>query len=164
SEDGTISGWRQPLGTSAEVLQTASADNSYKGLALENVAGNSYLFGADFKGGQIDVLKGSSGAPNLTGSFTDPNLPSGYAPFNIQNLGGTLYVSYAVVGATGDDVAGAGNGVVDAFDAQGTLIRRIATGGVLNSPWGLAIAPASFGTLAGKLLVGNFGDGMIHAF
>jgi uncharacterized protein (TIGR03118 family) len=164
SEDGTISGWRPSLGTNAEVLQTALPSNSYKGLTLESVSGNSYLFAADFEDAQIDVLKGSAGAPDLSGSFTDPNLPSGYAPFNIQNLGGTLYVTYAVVGPDGDDVAGAGNGIVNAFDAQGNLVRRIATGGVLDSPWGLAIAPTSFGDLAGKLLIGNFGDGTIHAF
>ena len=165
SEDGTISGWRGALGTTAEVLQTASSDNVYKGLTLGASGGNPYLYAANFRTGEIDVLKGSPGAPNLLGNFTDPNLPAGYAPFNIANLGGSLYVSYAVQDAAKhDEVPGAGNGIVDVFDLQGVLIRRLATGGLLDAPWGMAIAPSSFGDLAGELLVGNFGDGTINAF
>jgi uncharacterized protein (TIGR03118 family) len=164
SEDGTVSGWRLALGTTAEVLQTADPANSYKGAALGTIGANSYLYLADFAGGEVDVLKGDVSAPSLAGSFLDPNLPAGFAPFNVQILGGTLFVTYAVVGPDGDDVPGAGNGVVDAFDLQGNLIARISAGGVLDSPWGLAIAPASFGDFAGNLLVGNFGDGRIHAF
>jgi uncharacterized protein (TIGR03118 family) len=165
SEDGTISGWRGALGTFAEVLQTASSDNVYKGATLGVISGNAYLYSANFKSGRIDVLKGSSGAPDPTGSFSDPNLPAGYAPFDVANLGGTLYVSYAVqdAGKT-DDVPGAGHGLVDEFDLQGNLVRRFAAGGTLDSPWGMAIAPSSFGTFAGDLLVGNFGDGTINAF
>jgi len=110
-------------------------------------------------------LKGNAGAPSLSGTFVDPNLPSGYAPFNIQNLGGVLYVTYAVQdGSKKDDVAGPGNGIVDAFDLQGNLIRRLVTKSVLNSPWGLALAPAGFLDVGGDLLVGNFGDGTINAF
>ena len=111
------------------------------------------------------MLKGSSGAPSLSGNFTDPNLPASYTPFNVANLGGTLYVSYAVqdVGGT-EDVPGPGNGIVDRYDLQGNLLGRVATGGLLNSPWGLAIAPSSFGSFAGDLLVGNFGDGRITAY
>ena len=165
SEDGTISGWRGALGTAAETLQAASADNVYKGAALGAVGGASYLYAANFKAATIDILKGTAAAANLTGNFTDPNLPSGYAPFNIANLGGTLYVSYAVRDAGGtEDVAGPGNGIVDRYDLQGNLLGRLATGGSLNSPWGLAIAPSSFGDFAGKLLVGNFGDGTISAY
>jgi uncharacterized protein (TIGR03118 family) len=165
SEDGTISGWRPALGTVAEVLQTALPDNVYKGLAFATIGSNSYLYAANFRAGTIDVLKGSSGAPDLMGRFVDPNLPAGYAPFNIANLGGDLYVSYAVQdSAKHDEVAGAGMGVIDVFDLQGNLIRRLAAGGLLNAPWGLAIAPSSFGDLKGELLVGNFGDGTIDAF
>jgi uncharacterized protein (TIGR03118 family) len=112
----------------------------------------------------VDVLKGSAGAPNLAGSFVDPNLPSGYAPFNVLVLGGSIYVTYAVVGPTGDDVAGAGNGIVDKYNLNGTFVGRLVTGGLLNSPWGMAIAPSGFGDLGGDLLVGNFGDGRIHAY
>jgi len=110
-------------------------------------------------------VKGSSGAPALAGTFTDPLLPSGFAPFNIQNLGGTLYVTYAQQdSAKHDEVPGAGLGLVDAYNLQGNLIGRLATGGGLNAPWGLAIAPTSFGAMAGALLVGNFGDGFINAY
>jgi uncharacterized protein (TIGR03118 family) len=165
SEDGTISGWRNALGTTAEVLQTASLDSVYKGLALGTSSGDSYLYAANFKAGSIDVLKGDAGAPDLPGKFIDPNLPSGYAPFDVANLGGTLFVSYAVQDASGtDDVPGPGHGIVDAFDLQGNLLQRVASGGSLDSPWGLAIAPSSFGSFAGDLLVGNFGDGHIDAF
>jgi uncharacterized protein (TIGR03118 family) len=163
SEDGTISGWRPALGTTAEVLATVTGA-SYKGSALGTSGGVSYLYSANFAAGTIDVLDGDLVPTTLAGSFTDPNLPAGFAPFNVQNLGGTLFVSYAVVGANGDDVAGLGNGVVDAFDLQGNFVRRITAGGALNSPWGLALAPFSFGSFAGALLVGNFGDGRIHAF
>jgi uncharacterized protein (TIGR03118 family) len=165
SEDGTVSGWRNPLGTAAETLQTGSADNVYKGTTLATLSGNTYLYNANFRAGTIDVLKGTALAPNLTGNFLDPNLPAGFAPFNIQNLGGTLYVTYAQQDATKhDDVAGLGLGYVDAFDTQGNLLSRVASQGTLNSPWGLAIAPSTLGSFAGDLLVGNFGDGRINAF
>ena len=165
SEDGTVSGWRGALGTTAETLAIASSANVYKGSAFASVGGNSYLYAANFRAGTIDVFKGASGAPSLTGSFTDPTLPSGYAPFNVQNLNGTLYVTYALQDAMKhDELAGAGRGIVDSFDLQGNLLARVAAGGTLNAPWGLAIAPSSFGAMAGDLLVGNFGDGRITAF
>jgi uncharacterized protein (TIGR03118 family) len=162
-EDGTFSGWRPALGTAAEPLASLSA--VYKGTTFGNVGGNGYAYAADFHGGVIQVFKGTASAPNLTGNFTDPNLPSGYTPFNVQDLGGKVYVSYAVPdSARHDEVPGAGLGVVDAFDQQGKFLNRVATGGTLNAPWGMAIAPSSFGALAGALLVGNFGDGRISAY
>jgi uncharacterized protein (TIGR03118 family) len=165
SEDGTISGWRSSLGTTAEVLQTPDSANVYKGTTLDTTGGHSYLLSANFRAGTIDVFKGDMNAPSLTGKFLDPNLPSGYAPFNIQVLGNRIYVTYALQdSAKHDDDPGAGHGFVDAFDAQGNLIGRVATMGTLNSPWGLAIAPASFTGFAGDLLVGNFGDGTINVF
>jgi len=167
SEDGTISGWRNvPAGnTMAEVLQLGSPSNSYKGTTQAIIGSFAYLYSTNFATGHVDVLKGNAANPNLTGSFTDPNLPSGYSPFGIANLGGTLYVTYAIRDPiTGDDVAAPGNGIVDAFDLQGNLLRRVGTGGTLDSPWGLAIAPASFGQFAGDLLVGNFGYGTINVF
>jgi uncharacterized protein (TIGR03118 family) len=164
SEDGTISGWRGALGTNAEVLEPASAD-SYKGAAIALIGSDAYLYSANFSGNEIDVLKGNAAAPNLTGTFTDPAIPAGFAPFNVQNLGGTLYVTYALRDpVTGDDVAGPGNGFVSAFDLQGNFLGRVASDGTLNSPWGLARAPASFGAFANDLLVGNFGDGRINVF
>jgi len=165
SEDGTISGWRGALGTTAEVLQPGDAANVYKGTTFDTTAGHSYLLSANFRAGTIDVLKGDAGAPDLAAKFIDPNIPSGFAPFNIRNLGGTLYVTYAKQdGAKHDDEAGAGNGFVDSYDLQGNFLGRVGSQGSLNSPWGLEIAPASFGPLAGDLLVGNFGDGTINAF
>jgi uncharacterized protein (TIGR03118 family) len=165
SEDGTISGWRGALGTNAEVLRTGDPANVYKGAAQATLNGYSYLYAANFRAGTIDVLKGDTSAPNLTGNFTDPNLAAGFAPFNVQKLGNTIYVTYAKQDSTGhDDLAGAGNGFVSAFDTNGNFIGRIASHGTLNSPWGLALAPAGFGDFGGDLLVGNFGDGTINAF
>jgi uncharacterized protein (TIGR03118 family) len=165
SEDGTISGWRGALGTTAETLQLGSAANVYKGLAFGSTSGGNYAYAANFRSGNIDVLKGSVANPNLTGTFIDPSLPAGYAPFNVQNLNGILYVTYAVQdGAKHDDVKGAGHGIVDTFDLNGNFLSRLVTGGALDSPWGLAIAPVGFGDVAGDLLVGNFGDGTIHAY
>jgi uncharacterized protein (TIGR03118 family) len=164
SEDGTISGWRGALGTLAEVLQTGLPSNVYKGATLDTTGGNSYLLAANFATGNIDVLKGDAGSPNLTGKFLDPNLPANYAPFNISVLGNTIYVTYAMQNGK-DDLPGAGHGIVNAFDLNGNLLGRIASvGGALNSPWGLAIAPSGFGSLSGDLLVGNFGDGHINIF
>jgi uncharacterized protein (TIGR03118 family) len=165
SEDGTISGWRGALGTSAETLQIGSPANVYKGTTAATITGHSYLYAANFRAGTIDVLKGDAAAPSLAATFTDPGLPSGYAPFNIQNLGGKLYVTYALQDASKhDDAPGAGHGIVSVFDTQGNFLGRVGTGGTLDSPWGLAIAPSSFGPFAGDLLVGNFGDGRINAF
>jgi uncharacterized protein (TIGR03118 family) len=167
SEDGTISGWRGSigLGGTAEVLQTASTDNVYKGTALDVFGGNAYLLSANFHSGNIDVMKGVPGAPNLPGNFVDPNLTAGYAPFNVQRLGNTIYVTYALQDADKhDDMKGAGHGFVSAFNLDGTFIGRVGSMGTLNSPWGLAIAPTSFGSIAGDLLVGNFGDGHINIF
>lgn len=165
SEDGTVSGWRGALGTTAEVLQLGNPDNIYKGVALGTTGGFSYAYAANFNTGNIDVIKGSGGAPALPGTFTDPNAVSGYAPFNIANIGGTLYVSYAKTGGGKDEVDGAGLGYVDTFNLDGTFLSRVVNpGGPLNAPWGFALAPSSFGSLAGDLLVGNFGDGTIDAF
>jgi uncharacterized protein (TIGR03118 family) len=166
SEDGTISGWRNALGSNAEVLRTGLSVNVYKGVALATIGGNTYLYAANFKSGAIDVLKGTPGAPNLTGKFTDPNLPASYAPFNIELIGGKLYITYAMTQAgSNDEQHGPGLGIVNVFDTQGNLIGRVASpGGPLNAPWGLAIAPSSFGSFAGDLLVGNIGDGTINAF
>jgi uncharacterized protein (TIGR03118 family) len=163
SEDGTVSGWRGALGTHAEVLQTGLPDNIYKGVTLITTGSDSYLLAANFKTGNIDVLKGNPGAPDLPGKFADPNLSANYAPFNISLLGGKIYVTYALQNGK-DDQPGPGHGFVDAFDLSGNLLGRIGTMGTLNSPWGLAIAPSGFGSLAGDLLVGNFGDGRINIF
>jgi uncharacterized protein (TIGR03118 family) len=163
SEDGTISGWRGALGTTAEVLQLSDPTNVYKGVALDATGGHSYLLSANFSTGKIDVLKGDAGAPDLAGKFVDPAIPNHYSPFNISKLGNTIYVTYALQNGK-DDSPGSGHGFVSAFDEHGNFLGRIGTAGALNSPWGLAIAPSGFGSLAGDLLVGNFGDGRINIF
>jgi uncharacterized protein (TIGR03118 family) len=166
-EDGIISGWRKPLGTIAERLVDNSAAGSvYKGLAFSTDGTNSYLYAADFHNNKIDVIP-SAGAPALTGNFTDPNVPSGYAPFNIQNIDnkGLLYVTYAKQDSAGmDDESCGGCGYVSVFDTNGVLQKSLVSQGSLNAPWGLALAPAGWGTFGGDLLVGNFGDGLINVF
>jgi uncharacterized protein (TIGR03118 family) len=167
SEDGTVSGWSGSigLGNTAVILQSPSTDNVYKGTTLVTIGGHTYLLSANFRSGNIDVLKGDIGAPDLAGKFTDPNLPAGFAPFNVQTFGNHVFVTYALQDAMKhDDVKGPGNGYVTEFNLDGTLVQRIGTQGTLNSPWGMAIAPASFGKFAGDLLVGNFGDGAINVF
>jgi uncharacterized protein (TIGR03118 family) len=164
TEDGTISGWNPNVNPAASVL---AVDNSgagavYKGLALATSATGTTLYAANFHAGTVDMF---NGAFQPIGSFTDPGLPPGYAPFNVQVLGGHLFVTFAQQNAEKhDDVAGAGHGFVDEFDLNGALVRRVISGGELNSPWGLALAPGNFGQFAGDLLVGNFGDGRVNAF
>lgn len=164
TEDGTISAWTS--GSSA-VLEV---DNSpfgavYKGLALGSNASGNLVYAANFNSGAVDVFDSSFAPTTVSGGFQDPNLPKGYAPFDIKNIGGFLYVTYAQQDAAKhDDVAGAGHGFVDVFNTDGVLQERLITRGALNSPWGLALAPAGFGPFGGELLVGNFGDGTINAF
>ena len=169
TEDGTISGWSPSVDFTHAIV---GVDRStvglgggavYKGLAIGAVGGSSLLYAANFRSGQVEMFDSHF---NLLSTFTDPNVAAGYAPFNVQNLGGTLYVTYALQDSTKhDDVAGAGNGYVDAFNLDGTFNRRIVSlGGQIDSPWGLDIAPAGFRSFAGDLLVGNFGDGTISAF
>jgi len=165
SQDGTISGWRSALVNAAETLVPASTANVYTGAAEVTSGTSSYLCSANFRNDSIDVINGTVTTPSLTGSFTDPTIPAGYAPYNIQLLGSNLYVTYAVQDAAKQNaVKGAGNGIVDVFDTEGNFLSRVASNGTLNAPWGLAIAPTSFGSYAGDLLVGNFGGGAINAY
>lgn len=156
TEKGTITGWRGALGTTAEQL-FARAGSVYKGLAVSN--DKSTLYAANFAAGTIDTF-GSSG---FVTAITDPTVPAGYAPFNIQNLGGKLFVTFALRNGV-DDVSGVGHGFVKVFDPVTTTYTGLVSQGVLNSPWGLALAPAGFGGFGGDLLVGNFGDGRINAY
>ena len=163
--DGHIAGWNG-VGTAAvDAVGTTGA--IYLGLAIANNGSGNFLYAANFADARVDVFNGTFDPPSppLSGSFTDPGLPAGYAPFGIQALGGRIYVAYAKQNADGDEeVAGEGFGYVDAFDTNGNFIERVASAGDLNAPWGLALAPANFGKFSGDLLVGNFGDGRIHAF
>lgn len=166
TEDGMIAGWSPSTGSTAlRAVIRSGTGASYKGLALGQVGGAPILYAANFASGSIDVFDATFSQSVLGGSFVDPNLPAGYAPFNIQNLAGSLYVAYARVDTPRiDALPGAGQGIVDVFDTSGNLLRRLATGGALNAPWGLALAPAGFGELSGAVLVGNFGDGTIHGY
>ena len=162
--NGTISGWAPSVDRASSVLAVdhSAAGAEYTGLTMLNGPTGTLLYAADFHGGKIEVFNSAFTRVN---SFTDTSLPHGYAPFNVQALGGNVFVTFALQDPAGKfDVPGAHHGFVDEFDAQGHLIQRIASRGPLDSPWGLAIAPASFGKLAGDLLVGNFGDGTIDAF
>jgi uncharacterized protein (TIGR03118 family) len=167
AEDGSISGWAG--GTTATVIIQPS-DKVYKGLAIASTAAGDFLYATDFHDGNVDVYNSSFVLQNMPGAFTDPTIPKGYAPFGIRNLEGIIYVTYALQDSDAhDDVPGVGHGFVNAFTTDGTLIRRVASKGPLNSPWGLELAPAGsppagFGKFGGDLLVGNFGDGKIHAY
>jgi uncharacterized protein (TIGR03118 family) len=165
SEDGTISGWNPAASpTVAQVAVNHSLEGAvYKGLAIAQTLAGDRIYATNFHAGTVEVF--DSAFNPVPGGFTDPTLPDGYAPFGVQNLGGTIYVTYALQDEDKhDDVPGQGHGFVNAFDAAGTLIRRVASKGQLDSPWGLAMAPADFGKFSGELLVGNFGNGRIHAF
>jgi len=167
TENGTISGWAPNVElTNAQLTVDNSAQHSiYKGLALAATGEGNFLYATDFHNGRIDVFDAAFHPVHWAGAFVDHKVPKGYAPFGIQNLQGDLYVTYAKQDEDAeDDVAGPGFGLVDVFDAQGHLLRRIATGGRLNAPWGLALAPADFGRFSNTLLVGNFGDGRISAY
>jgi uncharacterized protein (TIGR03118 family) len=164
SEDGTISGFKG--GTLAILAVDNSASGAvYKGLAIDDPTAGNFLYATNFHAGTIDVFDRAFNPVVIPGGFTDPNLPNGYAPFGIRSLGGVIYVTYALQDAAKhDDVPGQGHGYVDAFDPAGKLLRRVASKGQLNSPWGLALAPDAFGTFSNDLLIGNFGNGRIHAF
>src|SRR2546428_3007393 len=167
AEDGTISAFR---GAPIVIVKDNSATGAvYKGLAIAlGTSTGDLLYATNFHAGTVDVFNSTFAQVNSTlppGAFTDPDLPPGYAPFGIQNLNGVIYVTYALQDALKhDDVPGKGHGFVDAYDTKGTLLRRVASEGKLNSPWGLALAPPDFGFFSGDLLVGNFGDGKINAF
>jgi uncharacterized protein (TIGR03118 family) len=177
SETGVISAWNPNVGVvnnvrpsrTAEVGFTSPDNAVYKGLALAQVGSANFLYAADFHNNKIDVIDGQFNQVTLGKNgfetFTDPNLPSGYAPFNVALIGGKLYVSYAKQDADQhDDVAGHGHGFVDVFETNGHFDRRLISRGDLNSPWGMVQATANFGDFSNDLLVGNFGDGRIHAY
>jgi uncharacterized protein (TIGR03118 family) len=167
TEDGTISGWSPGVDLTHAILvvDNSARGANYKGLALAGNGTGFFLYAADFRNGRIDVFDRTFAPATLPGSFSDPTLPAGYAPFGIQNINGNLYVTYAKQDATREEaVTGKGLGYVNIFDTNGRLVRRLISRGKLNAPWGLALAPASFGKFGNKLLVANSGDGTITAY
>jgi uncharacterized protein (TIGR03118 family) len=163
-EDGRFYAWQPSTGTTLR-YDNSAAGAAYKGLAIgTDSAGKQLIYGADFANAKITVLDASYAPVTLDGDFSDPKLPAGYAPFNAQNIEGKIVVAFAKQKVGGDDEHGAGNGYVDMFDTDGHFERRLVTRGSLNSPWALAVAPASWGSLAGTLLVGNQGNGHVHAY
>jgi uncharacterized protein (TIGR03118 family) len=165
SESGTISGWSPAVNGTRSIAAVTTPGAVYKGIALATAASGPQLYATDFANGRVDVFNASFGPGVASGGFVDPNLPAGYAPFGISAVNGMLVVTYGKTqpGST-DEAHGPGLGVVDAFDTDGNLIARIATHGALNAPWGIALAPSSFGKFGGDLLIGNFGDGRINAY
>lgn len=168
TEDGVIAGWA-PSVDPAHALR--AVDNSaggaiYKGIALSAGGSGQLLYATDFHNAKVDVFDSTFAAVTLpAGAFTDSRVPPGFAPFGIAAINGDVYVTYAKQDDAGeDDVPGPGLGYVDVYDPNGKLLRRLASRGALNAPWGLAVAPAGFGHFGGSLLVGNFGDGRINAY
>lgn len=165
TEDGTISAWFGGPSATLEV-DNSGLTSVYKGLAMATSGGSTYLYATDFRLGTVDVFD-STFSPHSFGSgtFTDPSLPAGYAPFGIQNFGGNLYVTYALQNPSKhDDVPCPGCGFVDIYSSSGVLMQRLISAGFLNAPWGMTIAPAGFGPFGGDLLVGNFGNGWINVY
>src|SRR5215472_14822420 len=173
TENGTIDGWAPNVNSSGsnpstvtEVARDNGANAVYKGLATAKVRGKSYLYATNFRSGRVEAYDGTFTPVELPGGlFVDPGLPAGYGPFGIAEIKGMLYVTFAQQDATlHDDVAGPGHGLVDIFTNTGKFVRRLVSRGALNSPWGLALAPASFGLFGRDLLVGNFGNGVINVY
>jgi uncharacterized protein (TIGR03118 family) len=170
-EGGLISAWAQDSGATAVTAYDDGIINGanhavYKGLAIGSVSGATYLYATDLHNNKVDVFDTNFSKPAaMQGKFVDPNLPSGFVPFGITALNGQLYVTFAKQDAAmHDEITGSGLGYVDIFDFSGNLVSQFASAGALNAPWGIAVAPAGFGSLEGDVLIGNFGDGTINIF
>jgi uncharacterized protein (TIGR03118 family) len=165
SEAGQITAWSKTVSGDQAQTEFSSSTAVFKGLAIANTARGRFLYATDFHNTRVRVFDSKFRQVDDPGAFTDPNLPDGYGPFGIQTIDGKVYVTYAQQdGDRHDDVRGAGHGFVDVYDTSGRLLQRLISRGALNSPWGLVVAPKSFGVFGGDLLVGNFGDGTIHAY
>jgi uncharacterized protein (TIGR03118 family) len=164
STTGAVTGWNPQVSQTAAQLGYQSPDGSYTGIALASNGTSNHLYLANFGNRKIDVLNELFQLVELTGSFTDPELPVDYAPFNVATLNGKLFVAYAQQDANGEEIKGAHLGFIDVFDLNGNFLQRLVSQGKLNAPWAMVIAPPGFGDFSGDLLVGNFGDGRINAF
>lgn len=166
TEAGRISGWNPDVDPTNAINKVNHPNAIYKGLTLASTASGSRLYAANFSQARVDVFDGMFMPVTLApGAFRDPQVPKGFAPFNVQAIGDNIYVSFAKQDAAKEDeVDGHGLGYVDAFTTDGKLVHRLAPHGVFNAPWGMVMAPDSFGHFAGAVLVGNFGNGIIHAF
>jgi uncharacterized protein (TIGR03118 family) len=166
-EDGGITGWSGSGATATMIRDNSSTGAVYKGATIaQDANGHSELFVANFNSGKVEAYDNTFAPVALAGTaFTDKKVAKGYAPFNVQNIDGNIYVTYAKQNAQKhDDVKGSNHGFVDVFDTNGNLVRRFARGGFLNSPWGVAKAPSTWGSLAGDILVGQFGSGRIEIY
>jgi uncharacterized protein (TIGR03118 family) len=168
TEDGVIAAWAPNVDATHAVLVVDSSPKNaiYKGAALSAGGSGQLLYASDFHNNHVDVFDSTFTAVTLPASaFTDSHLPNGFAPFGIQAIGGDIYVTYAQQDADKhDELHGPGLGYVDVYDPNGKLLRRVASRGPLNAPWGIALAPAGFGFFSNTLLIGNFGDGRINAY
>jgi len=171
TEGGTIRGWNPavpppaPSTKAFKVVDLSGEDAIFKGLAIASTASGDRLYATDFHNGRVDVFDEDFDPVTIPGAFEDPDIPTGYAPFGIQSIGSAIFVTYAKQDADAeDDVKGPGLGFVDMYSKRGVLLERVASQGVLDAPWGLAMAPDGFGEFGGDLLIGNFGDGTINAF
>jgi uncharacterized protein (TIGR03118 family) len=173
TENGTVSAWAGGLTPSNNAV--LAADNSqvpnaasgavYKAAVMGVNANGVFLFATNFRAGTIDVFDHTYKLATTNGGFVDKDIPAGFAPFGIRNIDGDLFVTYAKQDSEKhDDVAGPGNGFVDVFDTDGHLLRRFASRGQLNSPWGIERASYAFGQFSGKVLIGNFGNGRVNVF
>lgn len=165
TEDGTVSAWNG--GAASTIIVNNSASGAvYKGVTIGTSASlGPLLYAANINSGNVDVFNGTFAPTKVAGGFADSSIPSGFAPFNVWNIGGKIYVTYArQTPDKKNDAAGPGNGFVSVFDTDGNLLKHLVSNGPLNSPWGVAIAPSTFGKFPGALLVGNFGDGAVNAF
>jgi uncharacterized protein (TIGR03118 family) len=159
--NGTISGWAGGL---TSTIEATTAGAVYTGLAINTAA--TRLYAADNAGGRINVFDSSFAPVSLPGAFTDPTLPAGFVPFNVQDIGSKVYVTYAPAGLPAQRAAAPGAGFVSVFDENGTFLQRLVSGSRLAAPWGVVLAPAGFGAFGGDLLVGNFSfaNSAINAF
>src|SRR5579864_345116 len=163
TEDGLITNWTGASNTATVAFDNSASGAVYKGLAVLN---SNFLLAANFNSGKVDVLSSNFTLTSLSGSFTDPKLPAGYAPHGIHVINSKVYVAYAMQDAAKHDARpGAGLGQVDIFDVNGNFVSTfVAAGGQLNAPWAVVATPATFGAFPNAILVGNFGDGTINAF